>query len=42
MFAGSHEGAERAAMMYSFLGICKKKYKLLHLAKRYSGTYPGT
>jgi transposase len=24
MFAGSHEGAERAAMMYSFLGTCKK------------------
>ena len=24
LFAGSHEGAERAAMMYSFLGTCKK------------------
>jgi transposase len=24
MFAGSHEGAQRAAMMYSFLGTCKK------------------
>jgi transposase len=23
MFAGSHEGAKRAAMMYSFLGTCK-------------------
>lgn len=23
MFAGSHQGAERAAMMYSFLGTCK-------------------
>lgn len=23
LFAGSHEGAERAAMMYSFLGTCK-------------------
>ncbi|MCK4919534.1 MAG: transposase domain-containing protein [Bacteroidales bacterium] len=23
MFAGSHEGAQRAAMMYSFLGTCK-------------------
>ena len=22
MFAGSHEGAQRAAMMYSFLGVC--------------------
>ena len=24
MFAGSHEGAKRAAMMYSFLGTCKR------------------
>jgi transposase len=24
LFAGSHEGARRAAMMYSFLGTCKK------------------
>jgi hypothetical protein len=24
MFAGSHEGASRAAMIYSFLGTCKK------------------
>lgn len=24
MFAGSHEGAKRAAMMYSFFGTCKK------------------
>jgi len=24
LFAGSHEGASRAAMMYSFLGTCKK------------------
>ena len=24
LFAGSHEGAQRAAMMYSFLGTCKK------------------
>jgi transposase len=24
LFAGSHEGAKRAAMMYSFLGTCKK------------------
>lgn len=24
LFAGSHEGAERAAMMYSLLGTCKK------------------
>jgi len=24
LFAGSHEGAERAAMMYSFLGTCKQ------------------
>ena len=24
MFAGSHEGAKRAAMRYSFLGTCKK------------------
>jgi transposase len=24
LFAGSHEGAERAAMMYSFLGTCKR------------------
>jgi len=24
LFAGSHEGAERAAMMYSFLSTCKK------------------
>lgn len=24
LFAGSHEGAHRAAMMYSFLGTCKK------------------
>lgn len=24
MFAGSHEGAQRAAMMYSLLGTCKK------------------
>jgi len=23
LFAGSHEGAKRAAMMYSFLGTCK-------------------
>ena len=23
LFAGSHEGAMRAAMMYSFLGTCK-------------------
>ena len=23
LFAGSHEGAQRAAMMYSFLGTCK-------------------
>ena len=23
MFAGSHEGAKRAAMIYSFLGTCK-------------------
>ena len=23
LFAGSHEGARRAAMMYSFLGTCK-------------------
>src|ERR1035438_10052921 len=23
LFAGSHEGAERAAMMYSFMGCCK-------------------
>ena len=23
LFAGSHHGAERAAMMYSFLGTCK-------------------
>jgi len=23
MFAGSHEGAQRAAMMYSFLATCK-------------------
>jgi len=23
MFAGSHDGAQRAAMMYSFLGTCK-------------------
>ena len=22
MFAGSHDGAQRAAMMYSFLGVC--------------------
>lgn len=24
LFAGSHEGAQRAAMMYSFVGTCKK------------------
>ena len=24
LFAGSHEGAERAALMYSFLGTCKQ------------------
>ena len=24
LFAGSHDGAQRAAMMYSFLGTCKK------------------
>jgi hypothetical protein len=24
LFAGSHEGAQRAAMFYSFFGICKK------------------
>jgi len=23
MFAGSHDGAKRAAMMYSFMGTCK-------------------
>jgi len=23
MFAGSHDGAQRAAMIYSFLGTCK-------------------
>ena len=23
MFSGSHEGAKRVAMIYSFLGICK-------------------
>jgi len=23
MFAGSHDGAKRAAMMYSFFGTCK-------------------
>ncbi len=23
LFAGSHEGAQRAAIMYSFLGTCK-------------------
>ena len=23
MFAGSHQGAQRAAMMYAFLGTCK-------------------
>jgi len=26
MFAGSHEGAQRAAMMYSFFGSCKIKW----------------
>jgi transposase len=26
LFAGSHEGAKRAAMIYSFLGTCKKNY----------------
>ena len=25
LFAGSHQGAKRAAMMYSFLGSCKKQ-----------------
>jgi hypothetical protein len=25
LFAGSHEGAERAAMIYSLLGSCKMK-----------------
>jgi hypothetical protein len=24
LFAGSHEGAKRAAMFYSFFGTCKK------------------
>jgi transposase len=24
MFAGSHEGAKRAAMLYSFMGTCKQ------------------
>jgi hypothetical protein len=24
MFAGSHEGAQRAAMLYSLLGTCKQ------------------
>ena len=24
LFAGSHEGARRAAMLYSFLGTCKR------------------
>jgi len=26
LFAGSHEGAKRAAMIYSFLGTCKKNH----------------
>ncbi|MFV0290167.1 MAG: transposase domain-containing protein [Mangrovibacterium sp.] len=43
LFAGSHNGAQRAAMMYSFFATCKKNnvdpYKWLHKVLEIIPTY---
>ncbi len=40
LFAGSHEAAQRAAMIYSFFAICKKhEVNPFSVAKTYTAKY---